>query len=143
MTVINSTVDNLIRNIKDTGSVDDIRFVRAYNASEKQKPLSGLCAVVSLTEVGPRTRFISGLAPNGLHGEVYSASLILRLYSSGTGEQLTDAALRLSDAVKTADVGRLVNDVKIKSICFDKDCCEVYRDVCAGLGFLLCEDSDE
>ena len=143
MTVINTTVDNLIRSIKNTGSVDDIKFVKAYRNSAAQKPLGGLCAVVNLRSIEPRKSFLSSLAPNGLKGEVLSATLNLRLYSAGAGDELTGAALRLGDAVRTADSSGLVSGIKISPISFDSESCEVYRDVNAQLGFLLCEDGDE
>lgn len=79
MVIHNDKVEDIIKKIKLSKDLDDVRFVKAYNGKLKETPLGGILVTVN-NGVNIVNSFAGGFAGNGMSGENIKSELKLNIY---------------------------------------------------------------
>ena len=85
MTQINEQADGIVLGLKAIPALSSVRFVREYSSEPIETPVSGFIAAVGVNSAERKNGFIGGDATSALKGEMYSASIEIRLYSPNGG----------------------------------------------------------
>ena len=131
MTRINSIINNLITKVKEQDNLNNVCFLKAYNKDMAQKPIKGYIVVVDFKQLVQSQSFVGGYFSNDLKGEIYSAKVVLRVYTGreSSGKDLGDIALKISAALKEADKDSLITDIFIGPITYDSQFEAIFREI--------------
>ena len=142
MTQINEQADGIVLGLKAIPALSSVRFVREYSSEPIETPVSGFLAAVGVNSAERKNGFIGGDATSALKGEMYSASIEIRLYSpnGGNGSGLSELAGEILSGLKTADTAGIVSEPSVSSIEFDTELNTIFRRIGFRLEFCLCEE---
>lgn len=143
MNQIENQIDQIILGLKSMESLGEVRFVREYGVNKTELPISGLLAVVSVTDMAQSKEYIGGYVASGLKGEQYSAKAEIRVYAPATenGNGLSEVVSEMLVGLKNADSQGIIQNLNAYSIQFDADMNAIYRTICFDVEFCLCEEA--
>lgn len=135
MKMIIETVNNFIKKVKENRSLNDVTFVKAFKENLAHNSFDGFIAVVIIENISVGKKFVGNLA-----GKMYNTKVLLKVYCGDdiSGETLSDATLKISDAVSKADTQGMISDINISPIVFDKDINAICRNINIEFEFCLC-----
>ena len=141
MNSIIDIADSLITDVIENPSLGDIRFLKAYGASNYNPSYEGFTAVVNIDEVKRSGGFVSRLYKTNTYGEAFSAELRVRLYAGSevSGDSLTRNAVALREAVISADSYGFIDNSRISPIEYESGSGALYRELSFYLEYVLCE----
>lgn len=142
MREIEQIADGLIVKAKQSGGLEDVRFVKAYGADALETPVSGYLAVVAIDSMSRTNSFLGNRVYNGLNGEKFTAQIKIRIYAPDyqNGQELTSVSGILCENIKNADEEKIVSGVKFSPVGFDENINAMYRDCCVDVSFYLCRE---
>ena len=142
MTVLNSKVEEIIREIKTDHSLDGVKFVKAYNGRIKEAPLGEILVTVG-TGVETVGTFAGGYLGNGSKGERVNSKIKMNVYCPylNGGDGITHTVNTLIDKISSVDRENLVSDISVSEIKFSKEYDAVYRTVSFNLDY--CRNKEE
>ena len=137
MIIHNDKVENIIKRIKSNSSLDDVRFVKAYNGKLKETPLGGILVTVN-NGVNTVNSFAGGFTGNGKSGEQIKQELKLNIYCpyQNGGDGITHTINSIVELLPKADSENLVSDVSVSEIKYSKEYEAVYRTLSLSLDYL-------
>lgn len=142
MNQIEKQVDRIIAALKLNEALKQVRFVREYGSHNIENPVSGLLAVVSVTDTSLSKSYIGGYLSSSIKGDSYAANVEIRVYApapeNGTG--LSEVVSELLTGLKKADSEKIIVESGASSIAFDPDMNAIYRIVNFSIEFCLCEE---
>lgn len=142
MNQIEKQVDRIIAALKLNEALKQVRFVREYGSHNIENPVSGLLAVVSVTDTSLLKSYIGGYLSSSIKGDSYAANVEIRVYApapeNGTG--LSEVVSELLTGLKKADSEKIIVESGASSIAFDPDMNAIYRIVHFSIEFCLCEE---
>ena len=135
MTVLNSKVEEIIKEIKTDHSLDGVKFVKAYNGRIKEAPLGEILVTVGT--------FAGGYLGNGSKGERVNSKIKMNVYCPylNGGDGITHTVNTLVDKISSVDRENLVSDISVSEIKFSKEYDAVYRTVSFNLDY--CRNKEE
>lgn len=142
MNQIEKQVDQIIAGLKLIDKLKPVRFVREYGSHNVENPISGLLAVVSVTDTTLSKSYIGGYLSSAVKGESYAAKVEIRVYAPATenGSGLSEIVSELLAGLKKADSQKIIVEADVSPIAFDPDMNAIYRIVHFGIEFCLCEE---
>ena len=142
MIEIGRQTDRIVRRLKRRARLAHVRFVREYAAERAEMPLSGMLAVVGITQTVREKGCIGGYLSSSERGERYSVKAEIRVYAppgeNGTG--LSELLGCLREDLETADEEQVITGAAAGSIEFDPDWNAVFRRVQFDMAFCLREE---
>lgn len=138
MTIFNDKIQEIIKGIKSDHSLDNVRFVKAYNGRLRETPLGGTLVTVG-TGVSAVSSFAGGFAPNGDKGEFIKQQLMLNVYCpyQNGGDGITHTINAIVEQIPKVDDQHIVTNVEVSEIRFSKEYEAVYRTVSLDLDYLV------
>ncbi len=142
MNQIEKQVDRIIAGLKLIEELKSVRFVREYGSHNIENPITGLLAVVSVTDTTQSKSFIGGYMNSSVKGDEYVANVEIRVYAPATenGNGLSEIVSEILAGLKKADAQKIIVDSNASSIAFDPDMNAIYRVVGFSIEFCLCEE---
>ena len=142
MNQIEKQVDQIIAGLKLIDKLKPVRFVREYGSHNVENPISGLLAVVSVTDTTLSKSYIGGYLSSTVKGESYAAKVEIRVYAPATenGSGLSEVASEILTGLKKADSQKIIVEADVSPIAFDPDMNAIYHIVHFGIEFCLCEE---
>lgn len=142
MNQIEKQVDRIIAGLKLIETLKSVRFVREYGSHNIETPVSGLLAVVSVTDTALSKSFIGGYMSSSVKGDEYTAHVEIRVYAPATenGNGLSEIVSELLTGLKKVDSEKLIVESNASPIAFDPDMNAIYRIVGFDIEFCLCEE---
>lgn len=142
MNQIEKQVDRIIVGLKFIDSLKAVRFVREYGSHNIENPVSGLIAVVSVTDTSLSKSFIGGYMSSSVKGDEYNANVEIRVYAPATenGNGLSEIVSEILTGLKKADAEKIIVDSNASSIAFDPDMNAIYRVVNFRIEFCIYEE---
>ena len=142
MTVLNSKVEEIIKEIKTDHSLDGVKFVKAYNGRIKEAPLGEILVTVG-TGVETVGTFAGGYLGNGSKGERVNSKIKMNVYCPYLNgrDGITHTVNTLVDKISSVDRENLVSDISVSEIKFSKEYDAVYRTVSFNLDY--CRNKEE
>lgn len=142
MNQIEKQIDKLIVRLKMNEELKDVRFVREYGAHGAENPVSGLLAVVSVTDTALSKSYIGGYLSSSVKGEQYLARAEIKVYAPAeeNGSGLSETVSQLMLALGKADEEKIIIETSASPIEFDPDMNAISRTVHFSLEFCLCEE---
>ena len=142
MTVLNSKVEEIIKEIKTDHSLDGVKFVKAYNGRIKEAPLGEILVTVG-TGVETVGTFAGGYLGNGSKGERVNSKIKMNVYCPylNGGDDITHTVNTLVDKISSVDRENLVSNISVSKIKFSKEYDAVYRTVSFNLDY--CRNKEE
>ncbi|HCA04679.1 MAG TPA: hypothetical protein DEO32_02145 [Ruminococcaceae bacterium] len=130
MTQINSAVDSIIILIKNIEPFDGVRFVREYNTSQIETPVSSPLAAVRITSVNLCKSYVGGYVSPARKGDYYCVEVSICFYapSHENGSGLSELACAAVNALNSLEDGD-ISEISASAIAFDADAEAVYRTV--------------
>ena len=143
MNQIENQIDQIILGLKSMESLGEVRFVREYGVNKTELPISGMLAVVSVTDMAQSKEYIGGYVSSSLKGEQYSAKVEIRVYAPATenGNGLSEIVSEMLLGLKNADSQGIIQNLNAYSIQFDADMNAIFRTICFDVEFCLCEEA--
>ncbi|MCD8026478.1 MAG: hypothetical protein LUF33_06030 [Clostridiales bacterium] len=143
MNQIEKQVDGIIVRLKMIDELKPLRFVREYGTHDIEMPVTGLLAVVSLTDTALTKSHIGDYLSSTVKGERYRAKAEIRVYAPATenGSGLSETVSVLMAGLKSADTEKIITDIGASSIEFDPDMNSICRTVNFAIEFYLCEEA--
>ncbi len=142
MNQIEKQIDRIIAGLKLNEALKPVRFVREYGSHSTENPISGLLAVVSVTDTTLSKNYIGGYLSSSIKGDSYAAKVEIRVYAPATenGNGLSEIVSELLTGLKKADNEKIIVESDASSIAFDPDMNAIYRTVHFSIEFCLCEE---
>lgn len=142
MNQIEKQVDRIIAGLKLNESLKSVRFVREYGSHNIENPVSGLLAVVSVTDTSLSKSYIGGYLSSTVKGDSYSAKIEIRVYAPATenGNGLSEIVSEILTGLKKADSQKIIVESDASPIAFDPDMNAIFRIVHFSMEFCLCEE---
>lgn len=142
MNQIEKQVDRIIAGLKRIEALKPVRFVREYGSHNVENPVTGLLAVVSVTDTSLSKSYIGGYLSSAIKGDSYAANVEIRIYAPAdeNGSGLSEIVSELLTGLKKADSEKIIVESDASSIAFDPDMNAIYRTVHFGIEFCLCEE---
>ena len=146
MTIIQNDIeDELVKEIKNSDLLKDVRFVHAYNGRVREVPLKGILVTVESGEVLGENTF-GGVLGSGKKGEKVTSELVFTVYCPyrDGGSGITETVNAIISALDTADKNRVVSGYEVSKINFVYDYLAISRSVTLTLEYnSYGEESDE
>lgn len=135
-------LENIIVRAKSFDSISNVRFVREYGNHMAETPINSFLAVVSVTGSSLDKRFIGGFVSSNLKGEQFGADVEICVYSplSENGSGLSEITSEIMQALKKADVEKIIENISISPINFDSNLNSISRTISFRMEFCLCEE---
>lgn len=135
----NDKVEDIIKKIKLSKDLDDVRFVKAYNGKLKETPLGGILVTVN-NGVNMVNSFAGGLAGNGMIGENIKSELKLNIYCpyQNGGDGITHTINSIVESLPKADSENIVSGISVSEIKYSNEYEAVYRTLSLSLDYLDC-----
>ena len=110
----NDKVEDIIKKIKLSKDLDDVRFVKAYNGKLKETPLGGILVTVN-NGVNIVNSFAGGFAGNGMSGENIKSELKLNIYCpyQNGGDGITHTINSIVELLPKADSDNIISSINI------------------------------
>lgn len=142
MNQIEKQVNDIIAGLKGIESLKSVRFVKEYGSHNVENPISGLIAVVSVTDTSLSKSFVGGYMSSSVKGDEYTAHAEIRVYAPATenGNGLSEIVSEILTGLKKADTQKIIVDTNASSIAFDPDMNAIYRVVSFGMEFCIYEE---
>lgn len=135
MTIESSKIDEMIREIRSDHSLDNVRFVKAFNGKKRENPIAGLLVTVGIgrSEV---SSFFGGFAGNCKADNIKS-ELVLNVYCPYVdgGDGITETINTILEKIKGTEINESVCDMQVSEIKFSKEYEAVYRTVTLSLDY--------
>ena len=137
MNRIKAEVDRIVARLKENSALSGIRFVREYSSNQLESPIDGWLAAVCITDVKLSKSYVGGYMSSSLRGEVYSASVEIRLFAPAeeNGSGLSELAGEIISTLSEAKNELNISSVTASAIGFDPNSDAVYRTVSCKLEF--------
>lgn len=144
MTEIHRRLDAIIRELKCTGALSRMRFVREYASEYAEMPVRHLLAAVCVTRTVRERGYFGGLLSPSVRGESYSVTAEIRVYapSGGNGTGLSEVVSELLAALEKADEEKLILSAAASSIEFDADLNAIFRRVTLEMSFCVSGEAE-
>lgn len=135
----NDKVEDIIKKIKSSKDLDDVRFVKAYNGKLKETPLGGILVTVN-NGVNMVNSFAGGFAGNGMSGENIKSELKLNIYCpyQNGGDGITHTINSIVESLPKADSENIVSGISVSEIKYSNEYEAVYRTLSLSLDYLDC-----
>ena len=142
-TLMDNTIDELVRRMKERTAMTDFVFSAEYPPRELPNPIDRYVVTVTNNCVRVKRQFVGGMVAEGIKGALYECSLRLRTYApeNTSGAALLRATSLLADALDAADTDRAVQEMTLSDVAYDAVARTVWRDLNVTLGFVLCEEA--
>lgn len=133
----NDKVEDIIKKIKSSKDLDDVRFVKAYNGKLKETPLGGILVTVN-NGVNMVNSFAGGFAGNGMIGENIKSELKLNIYCpyQNGGDGITHTINSIVESLPKADSENIVSGISVSEIKYSQEYEAVYRTLSLSLDYL-------
>ncbi len=143
MTEIEQIVNKLIKNVKQTPELSQVRFVKEYNSTNIETPISSYLAVVSIDTMSKSKNFLGNIVKNGLKGDKYSATIKVSIYAPDyeNGNDLTGISGVFCESIKNADEENIIDKISFEPIGFDTNIQAMCRSCKVDISFYLCEEA--
>lgn len=139
--MLNELTENLIKGLKTSNILKDVRFIKAYKGDSGDSPVESPLVTVG-EEDCEFTSFAGGYTGNGNTGERLSYNIILNIYcpfQSG-GDGIARVVSAINDKLKFADVKNIVKSVKVTEIKYSKLYEALYRSMTITLDYIRKEN---
>lgn len=132
----NDKVKDIIKRIKSSDNLHDVRFVKAYNGKLKETPLGGILVTVN-NGVNVVNSFVGGISGNGKFGEKIESELKLNIYCpyQNGGDGITQTINSIVELLPSVDSENIVKDVSVSEIKYSKEYEAVYRTVSISMNY--------
>ena len=129
----NDKVEDIIKKIKLSKDLDDVRFVKAYNGKLKETPLGGI-----LVTVNNGVNIVNGFAGNGMSGENIKSELKLNIYCpyQNGGDGITHTINSIVELLPKADSDNIISSINVSEIKYSQEYEAVYRTLSLSLDYL-------
>lgn len=143
MNQIEKQIDSIIAKLKTYDELKPLHFVREYGSHSVEMPITGLVAVVSVTDTALSKEYIGGYLNSSVKGEQFSAKVEMSVYAPATenGSGLSEITSQLVSLLKKADSQQIIVETSASPIAFDPDMNAIYRNVDFVIEFCLCEEA--
>ena len=137
-TLVDNTIDELIRRVKASAAVSDFIFASEYPPRLAPNPVDRYLVTVGDTRVRTLRRFVGDRVSADSKGVLYEITLRLRIYApeGSSGAALLRASSLLNDAVEIADTDKMVTDTELSCVAYDAVERTAYRDLTVTLNYL-------
>ena len=131
----NDKVEDIIKKIKLSKDLDDVRFVKAYNGKLKETPLGGILVTVN-NGVNIVNSFAGGFA--GMSGENIKSELKLNIYCpyQNGGDGITHTINSIVELLPKADSDNIISSINVSEIKYSQEYEAVYRTLSLSLDYL-------
>lgn len=129
--LIDNTIDRLIKRVRQHTAVSDIVFMSAYPPRELPNPFGKYTAAVYNRSVATAQEFIGDAVGTGQRGKLYAVDLVLRVYAprNTAASALLRMTSQLCDALELSDDDGLIAETALGEIGYENTARTVYRDV--------------
>lgn len=142
MTQIQQQIDSLVRALKRSPQLSEVRFVRGFQSRASEMPVAGFLATVTLGTTAKTQGFLGTQAREGVRGALYCAEAEIRVYApaSENGSGLSRIVGEMLRELECADEEHILTHAEACSIEFDADLNAIFRRLRFGVEFCLCEE---
>lgn len=142
MTLLSSKVEEIIKNLKSDHSLDEVRFVKAYNGRLREAPMESILVTVGVG-VNSTDSFMGGYHGSGFKGEKVSSQLVLNVYCpyANGGDGITHTVNTIVNKIPGVDQDKIVSGIDVSEIKFSKKYEAVYRTVNVHLDYCVCQSN--
>ena len=122
MVIHNDKVEDIIKKIKLSKDLDDVRFVKAYNGKLKETPLGGILVTVN----------------NGVNIVNIKSELKLNIYCpyQNGGDGITHTINSIVELLPKADSDNIISSINVSEIKYSQEYEAVYRTLSLSLDYL-------
>lgn len=135
--MLSERTENIIRGIKTSKLLENVRFIKAYNGNSGDMPIGSPLVTVG-EENYTTSSFIGGYSGNGNAGERLSYNIILNIYCpfhSG-GDGIARVVSAIKERLSFADDKNIIRDVKVTEIRYSKLYEALYRSMSITLDYI-------
>lgn len=142
MTQIQQQIDGIVRALKRSPALSEVRFVKGFGTRGAELPVAGFYATVTVGNTAQTQGFIGAQAASGVQGALYCADAEIRVYAPATenGSGLSRVVSAMLFELDNADTQRIITKREATSIAFDPDLNAIYRRLCFSVEFCVCEE---